>query len=286
MNGRVQWSAFGMLVVVAGCSLVTDLDGLSGDDVTGNPDGSSGGPGSDARPDDGAAGSDVLVSDAGKDAPFDASIDTQGLRLRLSADSLTLNNSDRVATWGDQSNRKNDAVQATVLAQPLFRTGSLNGLPVVRFNAGCSMATVAHIGTVGAGDRSIVAVLKLLAYADLQPIAAFGTTSTNNAYFSLTTRAGPQAWYFAGGSADSYSSAADANWHVHTVTYDGTNVTWWVDGAVLQNFPFAVSLDTAASPLLMAAVADYAELIVYDTVLTATQRQTLTATLKSKYALF
>ncbi len=86
--------------------------------------------------------------------------------------------------------------------------------------------------------------------------------------------------------ADQYGAVADLNWHIHTVTYDGTNVTWWVDGTVIQNFPFAVSLATAASPLFMNSVAEDAEIIVYDTVLTATERQTLNATLEGKYALF
>ncbi len=52
----------------------------------------------------------------------------------LLADSLSLSDTDPVATWNDISGNTNDATQGTSAAQPLYRTGEVNGLPAVVFD--------------------------------------------------------------------------------------------------------------------------------------------------------
>lgn len=50
------------------------------------------------------------------------------------ADSLSLSDTDPVATWPDESGNGNDAIQAIAGSRPLYRTGQINGLPAVVFD--------------------------------------------------------------------------------------------------------------------------------------------------------
>src|SRR4051794_15003785 len=54
----------------------------------------------------------------------------------FAADRITgLADAAAVATWPDASGNGNDATQATSAKRPVYKTGILNGLPVVRFTA-------------------------------------------------------------------------------------------------------------------------------------------------------
>lgn len=61
--------------------------------------------------------------------------DIPGLKIWLKADAIGgLSNGDPVGTWADQSGNGNDFTQATGGLQPLWETNQLNGLPIVRFD--------------------------------------------------------------------------------------------------------------------------------------------------------
>lgn len=57
-----------------------------------------------------------------------------GLDLWLKADLLGLSNNDPVASWTDLSGNANHATQASSGLRPLFKTGVVNGKAVVRFD--------------------------------------------------------------------------------------------------------------------------------------------------------
>lgn len=60
---------------------------------------------------------------------------TDGLNLWLKADSLSLSDGDQVSSWNDSSGNGNNATQSNSSYKPIFKTGILNGKPVVRFTA-------------------------------------------------------------------------------------------------------------------------------------------------------
>lgn len=62
--------------------------------------------------------------------------DIAGLRLWLRADSLSLNDGDAIGTWSDESGEGTDMTQSTTSKKPTYKTGILNGQPVVRFDGG------------------------------------------------------------------------------------------------------------------------------------------------------
>jgi hypothetical protein len=62
--------------------------------------------------------------------------DIAGLILWLKADAITgLSPDDPVATWSDSGGLGNDATQATSSKRPTYKTSIQNGLPVVRFDS-------------------------------------------------------------------------------------------------------------------------------------------------------
>lgn len=59
---------------------------------------------------------------------------TTDLILWLEADSLSLSDGDPIPLWNDQTIQNNDVTQINVGQQPTYKTGILNGLPIVRFD--------------------------------------------------------------------------------------------------------------------------------------------------------
>jgi hypothetical protein len=64
------------------------------------------------------------------------------LKFRVSADKLTLNDGDHVATWTELI-IGNSPVQATDSKRPIFKTNIINGLPIVRFDNSASQGLLA-----------------------------------------------------------------------------------------------------------------------------------------------
>src|SRR5262245_56511912 len=77
-----------------------------------------------------------IIGPAGRSAAAPVLPDMVGLALWLKADAITgLVDNDPVASWVDSSGSSNTATQGTAAARPLYKTGILNGKPVVRFDA-------------------------------------------------------------------------------------------------------------------------------------------------------
>jgi alpha-tubulin suppressor-like RCC1 family protein len=61
-------------------------------------------------------------------------IPTNGLKLRLLADSGVVFDGDYVSRWRDQSGNTNDVTQLAIAYQPRYVTNSMNGKPAIRFD--------------------------------------------------------------------------------------------------------------------------------------------------------
>lgn len=80
------------------------------------------------------------------------------LRLWLKADSLSLNDNDTIQTWGDSSGNARDATQLTSANRPVYKTGILNGMPVVRFDGATKFMTVADVPELDMGTGEGITV--------------------------------------------------------------------------------------------------------------------------------
>lgn len=116
-----------------------------------------------------------------------------------------------------------------------------------------SLATAGNIGITGAAARTVFFVAKTnsLESGTFGAFFSMGSDVSNGEFSALVNNGN---WRFGGGN-DQTGSAADLNWHVHCLSFDGTNVNWQIDGlSSITNFPVArPSMNTTAAPLLVGA---------------------------------
>jgi hypothetical protein len=81
-----------------------------------------------------------------------------GLRLHLKADTgVTLDGSSKVSTWADQSGLGNDATQSTAASRPGVTASAINGLPAIQFDGSNDFLTFGNfMSGATAGEAFIV----------------------------------------------------------------------------------------------------------------------------------
>lgn len=208
-----------------------------------------------------------------------------GLIAWWKADALTLNNGDRVSSWIDSKPPPpppatlNPATQSTDDFRPTFITNEVNSLPVVRFDGGNDVLSISEINNL----QTVFVVMK---WADPtvggSPI--LGRSSTPY-FFSGRTQDPPPG-----------IDAVIGGWAWGTVKTGGiynngiklTNTTLLRDKVNFQIITLVP--DSTASFNNIGSNnggyftrADYAEIIVYSTVLSTANRQAVEAYLSYKY---
>jgi hypothetical protein len=103
--------------------------------------------------------------------------DIAGLETWLRADAITGKvDGDPLSQWDDSSGNANHAAQVTGANQPLYKTGILNGLPVVRFDGTDDFMTVAGI-TNNTATRTLFLVARRVAGAGDKELWSLGSTA-------------------------------------------------------------------------------------------------------------
>lgn len=187
--------------------------------------------------------------------------DIAGLAFWLKADSLVLTNADPVTTWADSSGNARDAAQATVANKPLYITNVVGGKPVVRFDG-----INDHLITPSIAAMAATTVFLVVKNANATSSYAFIMGADNNAIISE----------FVAGKWEYYITPRTQIGNTSTTAFQiiKTNVgssslgTWFVGSASAAGNPIA---------------ADIAEIIVYNSVLSAGNESSVTAYLQNKY---
>jgi hypothetical protein len=219
-----------------------------------------------------------------------------GLKLWLKADSMSLADGTAISTWSDQSGNGNDATQATGANQPLFKTNVLNEKPVVRFDGsndymafatGPDTSSCFVVGTINVAASSLPAYACFIIYGDVNNggqirgrvnsthWGAFITTvadldsgedlvSRTFSVLELTTVASNGGVFL---YRNGTQKATDAT---HNCYGAGTNQINWIGGETGQTRYIS---------------ADMAEVLIYDSALSTSDRQTVETYLKNKYGL-
>lgn len=217
-----------------------------------------------------------------------------GLKLWLKADSLALNDGDAVGTWADQSGNGNDATQGTAANKPTFKTGLLNGWPIVRFDGTNDSLNLPNFCSAFA-EGEIFVVVKL---------AQVPTAVGKDGLYSFGTDALGDVYSFSGDNAiyDGFGSTARKStgvpgpsltaWRVYSVATRKGDWTSRLDGA--QHFNTATNVvGFRTAPALGVALqtganflnGDMAEVLMFDHVLTPEERGGVLGALSDKYAL-
>lgn len=210
--------------------------------------------------------------------------DVSGLLRWWKADSLALSNGAEVLSWTDSSANHDDATGSTG-SVPLFKTNQLNGKPALDFAGGDK--TLAHtLSRAGGTNTTFAFVAKYLAAV---PAAAEFIFGAGDYYLQLGSDSGinPDA------AAILNSGSAGANFgegfrlFLATVNSAGSAVAYrdgtQVDAQNIGTDAIGASLAISDLPDGAPFVGMLAELLAYDSVLSADNQLRLTAYLKQKY---
>ena len=238
-------------------------------------------------------------------------IPTAGLQLWLRADAGVDTLNGTVSRWHDQSGKGNDAIQLNSVRQPLFVDSVLNHKPVLRFDG-----VDDRLGFTGSTPMSQFTFFMVVKNNTPVPgqdhsdhVMGFGTP-TGEGYFVLfggldrisdRIEIGSSA---GGVRAVIPNIAAFGEWRLISIVTDqriynttlrgnGIDATMTPNGGT--NIPISIPMGTAGgiggadnAPLgpLLTAHCDFAEAIVYDTLLTDSQRLAIERYLNVKYNIY
>lgn len=223
---------------------------------------------------------------------------TQGLSLWLKADvGVTMNGSNKVSVWSDQSGKGNHLTQGTASKQPVLLTDAINGYPVVRFD-GIDDSLEKSLTTPHNGSSSVFIVMK---------VNAVGQTY-NNGIFTTTITANPNSYAIINNSANPgrlMVAKPNANCPINTQvptkytivgavidvvsgnikTYENGILYSNVTNTAFENFnihdAYALGRSYRVPPFCMNA--DVAEILVYERTVDDNERQSIENYLQNKY---
>ncbi len=214
--------------------------------------------------------------------------DISGLVMWLKADVLTLNDGDPVATWTDSSGTNNDALQSTAGSKPLFKTGIINGLPTVLFDGSDDFMSFTSDPTARPDSVFIVT----------QPTL---NTASQKSYACLAS--GSIGATFARLGTNFWGTFTNADLSSGNALVSGTNYLLENTAATGSTFLYQRGVQVATSAVTEATTGTpgmvgkdstnanrqyaghIAELIIYNTVLSAANRGSVETYLIAKYAL-
>lgn len=213
-----------------------------------------------------------------------------GMDLWLAADDLALSDGDPVGTWADLSGAGNDATQGSSGQKPTFKTGIINGLPVVRFDG--SDDFLASNASMSLTTRTLIAVIKL-AGSGYRTIV--GASSTNALQWRIDSGTGVQTLnrQYTAAIGSSSTDVGTSAFRILAATFtDNASHAFYLDGAadgsgshsgtITSGRTATIGTNPTAGEWLNG---DLAELIAYDSVLGSGDLGAVTAYLQAKYAL-
>lgn len=222
--------------------------------------------------------------------PFSPS-DISGLKIWLKADAgAGSSDNDPVATWTDQSGGSHNFTQATSGKRPLYKVGIRNGLPVVRFDESQS-------SELDGGDLSALFSTGASVFA---AVSGTGVSGKLQVYDHANI---DDWWAFSGGAGywGPFRSSRLSNtpssglpvtgWNVWSMTADnGSNYKMYLDGTIKINDSGGFTFQGGTSHNIghqrtnnHYASMDLGELIVYDSALNDTDRQSVEAYLTARW---
>jgi len=233
----------------------------------------------------------------GTTAPFSPS-DLSNLSLWLKADAGVTLSGLNVTAWADQSGNGNNATTYDV--NPVYTESAKNGKPAITFS-GSEMMTTANIFN-GSNSRTIFAVY----YVNNEDTAntICGQTNdlevVNGSFFLLQARSDLDGNpYLATANDDLIGSPfVNQTWKIAMADYNGTTGNLYSNGTNVGTGTFSWNTYNGTfcigsyftnddqGSLFESLIGKIAEIVVYNRVLTATERQNVTAYLNTKYAVY
>ena len=213
------------------------------------------------------------------------------LALWLRADALSLSDGAAVSSWPDSSAAGNTATQGTAGYQPIYKTGIINGKPVVRFdNADDRMASACSLS---GPELTMIAVLKRAGTAEGNLVCP-NATGLGGFRLSLdsTAHVVDQGVAVMGNGSTALGTSA---FRILTAKFSDSGNSWSlrINGAADASGSYAATLATGKTMMIGYDVrnnggpinADIAELIYYTANRSLSEIQAVEAYLSAKYAI-
>lgn len=211
--------------------------------------------------------------------------DLAGLQLWLKADAIDgLSDSDPVTTWADASSAGNDMTGAGA-SRPLYRTNIVNSLPAVQFDGADSLSTS---GNVTMKPATVIAVSWVDNVSSWRTVLS-QTEGWHNRLniFDGKHNLDKQALVVIGTAT---ANTPVQTWTVSTVTYASNGAYAFyqngdAEGAGTTDVTFTSNPLTLGQVTGQGWLGYFAEILVYDSVLSSGDLANITAYLSEKYAL-
>jgi hypothetical protein len=201
-----------------------------------------------------------------------------------------------VSKWKDQSVNGNDAVQLSSSPKPTYVTNALNGYPVVSFTGGTEQY-LCH-PSILSGDYTAFYVLKL-DESKLKPLYYYhaGAVSSGNLGFFAEYSIRDFGWGSISNHPDiNYLRTSDeypteVDWRIHThqpsALYKNGDVVSYVNvNDVYANDGGLTTIGSRSDNSTLYFVGDIAEILVYDRILTVSERMMVETYLNAKYDIY
>ena len=228
-------------------------------------------------------------------------LDASDAATLLDAGGLAADADEAIATWSDKSGNARHATQSTSGSRPLRKTAQQNSRDVVRFDGTDDFlfAPDWHQNTI-----SVFAVYKPANNANLQHVLRKGNTPGTSLEFAMRAASATTALFGACTSAfvsNTQAKPGSGAPLIHTGVYDGAAVESWVNGAGyttaaqtgnIFNGSFRLRIGAALVTESDAAAAafslqgDIAEILIFPTALSTTNRQAVESYLNQKWAIY
>jgi autotransporter-associated beta strand protein len=216
------------------------------------------------------------------------------LAYQLDASALGLANGAAVSSVPDGSGNGNSVTPYDPANPPTYNSSGLNGKGTIHFtnNANIGLQTAGAFSISGSASRSVFTVM--VRPSGGQILLSWGSTTAGN-LFDVTI--GNSGLYYlpavySGGDNTFSTPSVDTHAHLCEALYDGNvSESGYLDGSLLGTKTIGSALSTTAAPLQIGyrsgdsnkALGDVAEILIYNTALTATQRQQVEAYLLNKW---
>lgn len=232
-----------------------------------------------------------------------------GLALWLRSDrgiSTDTNTTTTVSLWADQSGNGRDLGQGSKSLQPLYVTGGLNGLPVLRFDGVGTYLKAAYSAGLLATRAALFVVYKPTAnqtnFAAGLPYS--DNTSWVDPYVGIhlgQTAAGSNGrfWMNSGATNAEFQAGAmnTGTFYTQAISYDGSNMIGYVNGTSVNSAAMTVDPSYSGQPRFVVGTrsadalgeylgGDIAEIIFYNSTLSEVNRLKVETYLNSKYSIY
>jgi hypothetical protein len=210
---------------------------------------------------------------------------------KTDASCVTKNASNYVSEWKDQSGHGCDAIQPDSTQRPLWVDNSVNGYPVLRFDGGNDNLVSGGLPSIRETFSLLFVIRPSNSINYNQTLAAYGTwgkfcfhtDSTGGVYVgtSINSRIEP-------GDGPGANTIVPNAWQTFGYTFDNGTAKFYKNGTLLATKTLSLgeswtSFVLGSTSAVNTINGDIAEVLLYNTAISDTNRQQVEAYFKAKY---